>query len=316
MQPISLLYDGFGHFLDILDGRDEASGMADVNVRELHNAVDDLANAMTQYSTVNISGGDTAAPHLLRIFSARSGTQIPQPQPAAIGSDSSRHQETHGIFTQTCPNSCALFPSHLLHKFPSSSDDYLTFEIQDFFPDGQPYRLSYIAQTPGADSARILIKFVQRYSIALHEFCAKSGRAPQILAFERLPGGWWAVAMEYIESACPIADAPDLRAHLNDWIENIKGLMSDFHDAGLVHGDLRDANIICNGDSVMLIDFDWSGKDGEVSYPTLQLNDELVRGRRFDNLIIRKEDDIHLLNYGVHAGYRMIKEYYWLELDI
>jgi len=37
--------------------------------------------------------------------------------------------------------------------------------------------------------------------------------------------------------------------------------LSDFHDAGFVHGDLRDANIICDGDSVMLIDFDWGGKD-------------------------------------------------------
>jgi hypothetical protein len=68
----------------------------------------------------------------------------------------------------------------------------------------QPYRIRYVAETPGADKQLILIKFVRRYSTELHQICAKSGHAPLILTFEQLPGGWFAVAMEYIESGIPI----------------------------------------------------------------------------------------------------------------
>jgi len=49
MPPISLLYDGFGSFLDITNGRNNVPGMADVNVPELQAAVDELANAMIEY---------------------------------------------------------------------------------------------------------------------------------------------------------------------------------------------------------------------------------------------------------------------------
>jgi len=63
----------------------------------------------------------------------------------------------------------------------------------------------------------------------------------------------------------------------------------------LVHGDLRDANIICKEDSVMLVDFDWSGKVGEASYPTLELNPELLEGRVSHDLRITKEDDRRVL---------------------
>ena len=40
--------------------------------------------------------------------------------------------------------------------------------------------------------------------------------------------------------------------------------MENFHLEGLVHGDLRDANILCKEEYVMLLDFDCGGKDGEV----------------------------------------------------
>ena len=71
--------------------------------------------------------------------------------------------------------------------------------------------------------------------------------------------------------------------------------MDDFHKDNLVRGDLRDANIICKGDSVMLVDFDWGGKDGEASYPTPNLNNELLQGRVSTDLVIRKADDRRVL---------------------
>ena len=71
--------------------------------------------------------------------------------------------------------------------------------------------------------------------------------------------------------------------------------MENFHSKGLVHGDLRDPNILCNGESVMLVDFDWGGKDGEALYPTGNLNYELLEGRASNNLRITKADDWRVL---------------------
>ena len=85
------------------------------------------------------------------------------------------------------------------------------------------------------------------------------------------------MAMEYIESAVPITD-PGMPTALRDrWKGELLGLMSLFHEKDFVHGDLRDANIMCTNDSVMLIDFDWGGKEGHVSYPTPNLNPELLQ---------------------------------------
>lgn len=86
MLPIPLLYDCFGHFLDIVDGLETASGMADVKVPELQKHVDNLASVMTQYYPSEDLRRDAALPCLWHIFLAHSGTQISELQPAAIGS--------------------------------------------------------------------------------------------------------------------------------------------------------------------------------------------------------------------------------------
>ena len=86
IPPISLLYEGFGHFLDIMDGRGNVPGLADIDVRELHQAVDDLANTMTLFFAKEDDRRDPALPILNRIFSARKGTNIPMLAAAAIGS--------------------------------------------------------------------------------------------------------------------------------------------------------------------------------------------------------------------------------------
>ena len=195
---------------------------------------------------------------------------------------------------QEIPLNARHFPAVTkLRKYPSPSDDQLNFEIREFFSDREPYRLLYVAVTP--DDQLVLIKFVRQYSIELHHFCAESGHAPPILAFERLPGGWYAVAMEFIESGFPITASPQLSTHRDRWAKELQCLMDNFHLEGLVHGDLQDANILCKEESVMLLDFDWGGKDGEVFYPTENLNNELQEGRVSDDLGITKEDDRRVL---------------------
>ncbi|KAH9953119.1 hypothetical protein BC827DRAFT_173575 [Russula dissimulans] len=61
-------------------------------------------------------------------------------------------------------------------------------------------------------------------------------------------------------------------------IDDLDQLVRSFHNASFVHGDLREPNILCNGETVMLIDFDWGGKEGEAYYLTAKLSPELMDG--------------------------------------
>ena len=49
-------------------------------------------------------------------------------------------------------------------------------------------------------------------------------------------------------------------------------LVHSFYGQNLVHGDLRDTNILVQEEgerlSIQLIDFDWGGVEGEVRYPS------------------------------------------------
>ena len=103
------------------------------------------------------------------------------------------------------------------------------------------------------------------------------------------------MAMRYVENAVPINLSPLLPIHRERWKAELQTLMDEFRHNNLVHGDLRCPNIVCEGESVMLLDFDWGGRDGVVSYPTWKLNDELSVGRVSEDLKITKDDDRRVL---------------------
>lgn len=412
IPPIPLLYVGFGHFLDVMDGHDDVPGLADVEVRELHDAVDDFATKMTGYFINEDERRDVGLNCLNKIFAARRATPIPPISAAAIGSirsdghniaihgsgtmgvefknsiaginslptveltgyvarlDSKMDQQIYegwrvpclGLTIVGCDitfyaiiaidhrfriipltptfsciasasdgrdrtclysaflassvlqariiqdatiilrNPAAIIPTPA-RRFPAVTrlrsyppfDQYFSFEIQTFFPERLPNRLLYVAETPGPDKQRVVIKFARKYSIELHDFCARLGHAPAIYAFERLPGGWCAVAMRYVESAMPITHSPLLPTHRQLWEGQLQALVNKFHDQGFCHGDLRGPNIACEGQSVMLLDFDWGGKEGEACYPSWMLNVELLVGRVSKDLKITKDDDWRVL---------------------
>jgi serine/threonine protein kinase len=121
----------------------------------------------------------------------------------------------------------------------------------------------------------------------------------EILAFESLPGGWLAVAMEYILNGVPITTSERLNIYRDRWTSDLQELVNLFHSQDLVHGDLRDANVICNDDDrVFLVDFqvDWGGKVGKARYPTLNLHEELLADRTGSDLMISIDDDIRVLS--------------------
>jgi hypothetical protein len=191
------------------------------------------------------------------------------------------------------PNGAYRLPAvSKLHKHGPGSSGYIEFEIEEYYPSRQSYRQLYNARVHSGGDA-ILVKFSRTYCIELHDYCFEQGHAPRILGFEHLPGGWYGIAMEYLSGASPIKSVqlgPQLRE-----------LVNGFHEQGLVHGDLRDANILSDGrEQFWLIDFDWGGKDGEVEYPTSDLNPDLLAGRTTGDLKIRRADDIRILDNMLH----------------
>jgi serine/threonine protein kinase len=57
--------------------------------------------------------------------------------------------------------------------------------------------------------------------------------------------------------------------------QKVEKALHVLHDAGFVHGDLRDTNILMDFDSlesddvkIHFVDFDWAGRIGEAKYPS------------------------------------------------
>ncbi len=87
LPPISLIYDGFGSFLDIFLGRLDVPGLSDIDFRELQVHIDTFADSMCRFYTTEDDRRDAGIRHLNSIFATWTGdTTIPHLQPAAIGS--------------------------------------------------------------------------------------------------------------------------------------------------------------------------------------------------------------------------------------
>jgi hypothetical protein len=164
-------------------------------------------------------------------------------------------------------------------------DGDLDFKIEGYYDDRATFRQLFLARCE--DGTKILVKFSTTYSLELHEYCLERGHAPKILAYEILPGGWHAIAIEYLEGAVPLNN-PDLKQPMMEFV-------SDLQREGFVHGDLRPPNILCRGLDFWIVDFDWGGRVGNARYPTLNLNPLLTEGRTSNNLLIGPDDDIRVL---------------------
>ena len=194
--------------------------------------------------------------------------------------------------TPTFPHADRKFPYiSELPKNPATNEK-LQFRILTRYPHMQDYRHLYIAEISGKE---IIVKFTRRYSIELHAFCAERGHAPGILGFGPIPGGWFGIAMDYMSQSANPSLSPRLADLRNKWIGDLQELMNSFHENGLVHGDLREPNLICDGNKIMIVDFDWGGQAGMTSYPCGNLNPELTDGRTSDDGKITIADDIRTL---------------------
>jgi len=115
----------------------------------------------------------------------------------------------------------------------------------------------------------ILVKFVKRYGVDIHIYCAEKEIAPKLYAINTIPG-WSIVFMEYLLKYVNIYTAiHDLKLDRRTLLEKVENTTKILHDGGFAHGDLRASNIMVSTDmkQMKIVDFDWGGPDGKVFYP-------------------------------------------------
>jgi serine/threonine protein kinase len=124
----------------------------------------------------------------------------------------------------------------------------------------------------------VYVKAVQSkyYSLQAHGILFENGcHAPKIIATTYRPGGWLLIYMEHLHNHVTL----DKFTHTLDNGERvilgkeIIRVIKILHDSNIVHGDLREGNIlVCRnsekgcGFDVKLIDFEWSGVVGTACY--------------------------------------------------
>ena len=114
-------------------------------------------------------------------------------------------------------------------------------------------------------SQSIVVKFTQRYNSEAHNICAAEGYAPELIAVNDV-GDWKMVAMEFIEGDIlqELGGKPS-----NSVFHQIESAIQLLHNHNFVFADLRMNNVMVkkSNQKVMLIDFDWTGRETEDCYP-------------------------------------------------
>jgi len=117
----------------------------------------------------------------------------------------------------------------------------------------------------------MVVKFVKRYGIDGHYYCAKKKVAPEVYAYNHITG-WIMVVMEYLseeEYITAHTAIHDLKKDRKVLLKKAEEIVSILHVRGFAHGDLRTSNVMVSHDMMQMkiIDFDWCGLDGNDTYP-------------------------------------------------
>ena len=171
-----------------------------------------------------------------------------------------------------------------------SGSNKLDFQITKILGESTKGRYIYLALTSGPKPEKIVVKFTRKYGKELHEFCANQNYSPKLLAYERLPGDWIGVAMEFVTSACHFFESEFIQECGQRWLDKMDKMVAAIHGAGYVHGDLRPPNFVVDGKKLLLIDFDWGGKEGDATFPDIELQ-RIIRIDRNDTMITKAHDD-------------------------
>ncbi|KZV98740.1 hypothetical protein EXIGLDRAFT_831962, partial [Exidia glandulosa HHB12029] len=114
---------------------------------------------------------------------------------------------------------------------------------------------------------KCVVKFTDQYSPKAHSVMYANEAAPELLhcAYNDTVR-MFVVVTRYIKQSGKLSHGGK-NALLN--------AVAKLHEAGLVHGDLREPNILVRGGKAFVIDFDWAGHTNIVLYPH-DINTQLV----------------------------------------
>ncbi|KAG2061011.1 hypothetical protein BDR06DRAFT_979255 [Suillus hirtellus] len=158
--------------------------------------------------------------------------------------------------------------------------------------EGKLKRLIFFGTlTEGHAKVAICIKFVRCYSPDAHLHCAVSG----------LPEGWYMVVIDEIVRYDVLADLPNTDLLPQLIFQAIREQLNTLHACQLVHGNIRDTNILVKKDDLtkfMIIDFNWAGIEEVMCYPSYVNYTQINRphGAR-DGLLIKAAHDHVMLNF-------------------
>ena len=121
-----------------------------------------------------------------------------------------------------------------------------------------------------ADATVAIVKLSTSYGRSVHDYLAEKGHAPGLLKYEQF-GRCVVVVMKEVVNARDLSEflaVADMAARENAKTKLTK-ILEEMHAMNYVHGDIREPNILVDEDGkFQIVDFDWAGEFGEVTYPT------------------------------------------------
>jgi hypothetical protein len=115
----------------------------------------------------------------------------------------------------------------------------------------------------------VIVKFTARYNERAHRLLAESDFAPRLHFCERVIGDLYMVVMDRVGGKSIWQLHEDKEPVPAIVFRSVKDAIDLLHKNDIVFGDLRDPNMVYDASEarVILVDFDWPGKDGESRYP-------------------------------------------------
>ncbi|KAI0758072.1 hypothetical protein C8Q74DRAFT_295609 [Fomes fomentarius] len=169
------------------------------------------------------------------------------------------------------------------------------FPFRDYYEDvdGHRHTFTYIAaieskrifRVEQEDGTLLCVKFSKRYSVDAHRVAHAAGFAPMLHAVNMVYG-WTMVVMD--DMSAGYSTMCDLKrwekgiekaqakpaVSLKVAQEKVIRCLALLHQAGYVHGDVRDVNVLVRNkdappesEDVQLVDWDWSGEESTTTYP-------------------------------------------------
>ncbi|KAF9068834.1 hypothetical protein BDP27DRAFT_1143789, partial [Rhodocollybia butyracea] len=120
---------------------------------------------------------------------------------------------------------------------------------------------------------QVLVKFCSPYSSEVHAILAQVNFAPKFLYCTKLTGGVTMIVMGLLTSAEHWENSAAVflgKLFPKCVVEKVSKALAILHTNNLVFGDMRRPNVMIDEDwEVNLVDFEFSGQQGETRYPAL-----------------------------------------------